>query len=85
MYGVHPIEQFGPKNGSAIDGWAVLSTVISSLIAPVITASTRNATGSFTIAIIISIAVAIIGMCCIIFTPKLTPYMKKNGITAKEE
>ena len=85
MYGVHPIEQFGPKNGSAIYGWAVLSTVISSLIAPVITASTRNATGSFTIAIIISIAVAIIGMCCIIFTPKLTPYMKKNGITAKEE
>lgn len=80
MYGVFPIEQFGPKNASAIYGWAVLSTVASSLLAPAITATTRNSTGSYSVAIIISIVVAIIGMCCILFAPKVTPYMKKNKL-----
>lgn len=80
MYGVHPIEQFGPENASALYGWAVLSTVASSLLGPVITASTRAATGSFTVTIVISMAAALIGMCCILFTPKLTPFMRKNGL-----
>lgn len=83
MYGVHPIEQFGPKNASALYGWAVISTVASSLIGPAITAATRSSTGSFNIAIIVSMVVALIGMCCIIFTPKITPFMKKNGLDKK--
>ena len=83
MYGVHPIEQFGPKNASALYGWAVISTVASSLIGPAITAATRSSTGSFNIAIIVSIVAALIGMCCIVFTPKITPFMKKNGLDKK--
>ena len=82
MYGVHPIEQFGPKNASALYGWAVISTVASSLIGPAITAATRSSTGSFTTSIIVSIVAALIGMCCIIFTPKITPFMKKNGLSS---
>lgn len=80
MYGVWPIQQFGPKNASALYGWAVISTVASSLIGPAITAATRSSTGSFATTIIVSIVVALIGMCCIIFTPKHTPFQKKNGI-----
>lgn len=85
MYGVWPIEQFGAKNASAIYGYAVLSTVVSSLLGPVITSSTRAATGgSFTMSIIVSMVVAVIGMCCIIFTPRHTPLMKKNGVTERK-
>lgn len=85
MYGVWPIEQFGTKNASAIYGYGVISTVVSSLLGPVITSSTRAATGgSYTVTIIISMVVAVIGMCCILFTPRLTPLMKKNGITERK-
>ncbi len=80
MYGVFPVEQFGPKNASAIYGAAVISTVVSSLLGPAITAATRNATGSWTITIVVSIVAALIGMFCIITAPKHTPFMKKNGI-----
>lgn len=85
MYGVHPIEQFGPKNASALYGWAVISTVASSLIGPAITAATRTSTGSFTTTIVVSMVVAVVGMCCIIFTPKLTPFMRKNGVVPKKK
>lgn len=84
MYGVFSIQQFGPKNASAIYGNAILSTVASSLIGPAITATTRAATGSFTTAIIISMVVSVVGMLCIVFTPKVSPVMKKNQVKSFE-
>lgn len=84
MYGVFPVEQFGPKNASAIYGAAVISTVVSSLLGPAITAATRNATGSWTITIVVSIVVSVVGMLCIVTAPKHTPFMKKNNISAEE-
>lgn len=79
VYGIYPVEQFGPKNASAIYGLAVMSTIISSLISPVITAATRASTGSFNTSVIVSIVVALAGMAAILITPRHTPYMRKNG------
>ena len=79
-YGCHPVEQFGPKYASSMFGWAILATVPTTVLAPMITAWTRNSTGSYTPAIIIAIIASLIGMCGITFAPKQSPYMKKNQI-----
>ena len=82
VYGVHPIQQFGPKYSSSLYGFGVPGTSISMILAPLVTAAIRNRTGSFNGAAVVAIVIAIVGMCCIcVFTPRVTPFMKKNGIT----
>ncbi len=79
VYGVMPVIQFGPKNSSALFGYACIGTVATSLVGPMITIAVRNATGSYSMAIVIAMVVAVVGMLCITLCPKVTPVMKKNG------
>lgn len=80
VYGVFPVTNFGPENASALFGYGCIGTVISSIVAPLITVATRNATGSYNAAIIIIMCISVVGMLCICLCPKITPVMKKNGL-----
>lgn len=80
VYGVFPVTNFGPQNASALFGYGCIGTVISSIVAPLITVATRNATGSYNTVIIIIMCISVVGMLCICLCPKVTPVMKKNGL-----
>lgn len=80
VYGVFPVTNFGPQNASALFGYGCIGTVISSIVAPLITVATREATGGYNTVIIIIMCISIVGMLCICLCPKVTPVMKKNGL-----
>lgn len=78
VYGVLPVIQFGPENASALFGYGCFGTIASSIIAPLITVATRNATGSYTASIMIALVISVAGMLCILLCANDTPVMKKN-------
>lgn len=73
VYGVWPIEQFGPENASAIYGMSVLACIPAMLLGPLLTTST-----SYSVATTAALAASLIGLAGFLITPKQTPVMKKN-------
>lgn len=73
VYGVIFTKQFGPKYSSGIYGYATLGTAIFLVVAPLVTAAIRSATGSFNMAFIIAAIVAAVGCASLVLIPKKAP------------
>lgn len=70
VYGVIYGKHFGSRYASGIYGYGTLGTSIFLLLAPIVTASTRNATGgSFTLSCIIAAVVTVIGCTSMMLVP----------------
>lgn len=79
VYGVIYGKQFGPQYASGIYGYGTLGTAIFLLVAPLVTAATRNATGgSFTLSCIIATAVTVIGCVSMMLVPAKGPVEREN-------
>ena len=76
VYGTLAVDSFGAANSSALAGFTSLFSVITCLLSGVMTATIRNATGSYNGAFLIAIAASIIGWLAVMLLPRITPVEK---------
>lgn len=76
IYGTLAVDSFGARTSSSFAGFTNLFTIITSLLSGVMTASIKQATGSYNGAFYVAIAAAVIGCTCIMLLPKEKPVDK---------